>query len=366
MGKRLQRRDLLLVLMAAAVPDRGMALPPPRLPAVDRLPLPGTIFPAPRQAAALRVALHLQPAPAAVLDIAPEDDNGSDRRVEPMTWYVMTGIAAHLAGGDAGPAVLAALAAWARAGALERLEPAGPKGSLVRARYTLKRSLLPLLAAYAVLRRDLPVPPAEAEIIEAWLGRLVLLAEPADGPVSARNNHRYMRDVVMLAWASLQGDVAAFRTALADCIAAIGAQRPDGAWPLELDRGPRALWYQRHAIASLVAAAEIAAAQGVDLYAVDLDGRSLHAAIAFLLDGIDAAARGRMPGQDLGFLERRGNGRHYMAWADAYAARFPDHPNARRLRALLAGAPRPLLDDYSGGDVIALAGARPAPGSGEV
>ena len=343
-----------------------MALPPSSLPVVDRLPQPGTVFPAPRAAGLLAVASRRLPPPDPVLRIEPEDDQGSDRRVEPMTWYVMTAVSAHLAGGDEGGPALEALEAWARAGALEQLAPAGPKGSLVRSRYTLKRALLPMLAGYAVLRRDLDPPAPRRGTIEAWLGRLVALAEPADGPVSARNNHRYMRDAVALAWASLSGDAAAFRAALDGCVAAIAAQRADGGWPLELERGARALWYQRHAIASLVAAAEIAAAQGIDLYAVDLDGRSLHAAIGLLLDGIEAARAGRMDGQDLGFLERRGNGRHYMAWADAYAARFPGHPNSRRLLDLLAAEPRPLLDDYSGGDVIALAGARPAPGSGEV
>jgi poly(beta-D-mannuronate) lyase len=134
-------------------------------------------------------------------------------------------------------------------------------------------------------------------------------------------------------------------------------------------RGARALWYQRHAIASLVAIAEMAAAQGYDLYAVEGGGgRSLHRAIRFLLDGIDDqtlvwpyAEANESPGpfenyrvQDLSFMAPRGHGRHYMAWAEAYVARFPDRAEARDLRRQLdAFEPdhRPMIDEYSGGNM---------------
>lgn len=313
---------------------------------------PGTVFTAPRHPGLDIVALPPAPPPAAVTRIAPQADDGSDRRVEPMSWYVMGAVSHHLRGGAEGPAALRTLESWAGAGALETLAPAGPKGSLVRSRYTLKRALLPLIAGYAVLRRDLDPPEAQRAAIEAWLGRLVQLAVPADGPITAQNNHRYMRDVVLLAWGALTGDGERFRQGIVGALEAIAAMRPDGAWPLEIARGERALWYQRHALASLTASAEIAAAQGVDLWSIDIEGRSLHRAVGWLLDALDA----RPADQDLGFLDRRGNGRHYMSWAEAYIARFPDSANARRLAARLAAADRPLLDDYSGGDVAVLAG----------
>ena len=314
---------------------------------------PGVVFAAPRQTPAGAVpAAEPMPPPTAVTEIAPQGGDGSDRRVEPMTWYVMQGVARHLAGGPDGPAVLDALERWAGIRALETLRPAGDDGSLARSRYTLKRALLPILAGYAVLRRDLDPAPSRRSTIEGWLGRLVALSDPADGPITATNNHRYMRDAVMLAWGALTDDASRFRDGLAGAVAAIAAMRSDGAWPLEVARGRRALWYQRHALASLTAAAEIAAAQGIDLWSVEIDGRSLRRAVAWLLGALEAPP----PGQDLGFLDRRGNGRHYMAWALAYMARFPGDGEARRLAARLATAPRPLVDDYSGGDVAALIG----------
>ena len=128
--------------------------------------------------------------------------------------------------------------------------------------------------------------------------------------------------------------------------------------------------------------AEIANRQGVDLYGYRVEGRDLHLGIRFLLDGIDApsrvwpyAAANDKPGpqldytmQDLGFLEPRGHGRHYMAWAEIYMARFPQRPESRRLQALLIQRGpgfRPMIDDYSGGDTTCLfAPAEPAAAPG--
>ena len=57
--------------------------------------------------------------------------------------------------------------------------------------------------------------------------------------------------------------------------------------------------------------------------------------------------------QDFSFLVRRGNGRHYMAWAELYRARFPERDESRRLGVLLPQISEPgwpLLDDYVGGN----------------
>lgn len=122
-----------------------------------------------------------------------------------------------------------------------------------------------------------------------------------------------------------------------------------------------ALWYQRHAVASLVVIAEIAANQGVDLYSYRVGQRDLHTAIRFLVDAIEQpglvqpyAGTGE---QDLTFLERRGHDRNYMAWAEIYAARFPDRPDSARLLGLVRRADanfRPMIDDYSGGNTTCL------------
>jgi poly(beta-D-mannuronate) lyase len=177
-----------------------------------------------------------------------------------------------------------------------------------------------------------------------------------------------------MAWGALAGDDAYFREGLVAFDMALADMRADGSLPLETRRGSRALWYQRHAIASLVAIAEMGAVQGRNLYARERDGRSLHTAVRFLLDAIDdaglvrryadrgdkdpaAGAEEEPDGQDLGFLVRRGHGRHYMAWAEVYVARFPGRDESRRLLRLLRDSEpdfRPMLDDYSGGSMSCL------------
>jgi poly(beta-D-mannuronate) lyase len=175
-----------------------------------------------------------------------------------------------------------------------------------------------------------------------------------------------------MAVGALTGDDGAFALGLSTFRQALARMRPDGSLPAETARGARALWYQRQAIASLVAIAELAAMQGYDLWSLEVEGRSLHAAIRFLLDAIDDPARvlayaaeNRSPGpsadwrrQDLSFLERRGHGRHYMAWVEAYRARFPTRPETARLEALLfrGGDPRPLVDEFAGGNLSCLRG----------
>ena len=187
--------------------------------------------------------------------------------------------------------------------------------------------------------------------------------------MSSRNNHGYLADSVPMAWGVVRGEDALFRTGIARFVEALDQMRSDGSLPLETARGARALHYQRHAISSLVAIAEMAATQGYDLYRLESGNRgSLRRAIDFLVAAIEDPAlvlpyaqENRNPGpfdnylvQDLGFLAQRGHGRHYMAWTEPYIARFPESELAARLRETLAEfgpAEPPLIDDYSGGNM---------------
>jgi poly(beta-D-mannuronate) lyase len=244
--------------------------------------------------------------------------------------------------------------------------------------YNLDRTLLPMIVAYSLVRDDPAVSDHERRRIDAWLHQLVWRRGPGrtrdPALSSSRNNHRYLSDSVTMAWGILQGDDEAFRSGIERYRAALGQMRRDGSLPLETARGARALSYQRHAIASLVAIAEMAAVQGSDLYGIEGDqGQSIHRAIAFLLDGIDDPAmvwpyalENINPGpyrnskvQDLGFMKERGHGRHYMAWVEAYRARFPSSALALRLQDELdafGAAERPLIDEYIGGNASCLFG----------
>lgn len=303
---------------------------------------------------------------------------GTDRAAEPFALTMMTAAAAwrgrHHGDGDAAAAEEAVreLRRWARADALHGIGEAGPDRSNTNSLYSLRRTLIALLGAWNDLRTS-PTGRAAAGEVEPWLARLVARQDIATGgarsraeatAVSNRNNHVLLRATVEAQWASLEaplvGRPGLAARAHATARATLEEMRSDGSLPLETARGPRALWYQRHAVASLVYAAELLAPLGVDLWQPRADGADLHHAVAFLVGAIGQPERlapytgaEAARHQDLGFLAPRGNGRHYMAWAELYRARFPDRPESAALARLVPreGEPGwPLIDDYVGGN----------------
>ena len=295
-------------------------------------------------------------------------DGEADNASEPFAWAVMTDAGAGLAGdGAAVQRLILLLDRWARSDALWR----GDRRALNR-NYALDRTLLPTIIAYATVRDRPELPAATRARVDDWLGRLVgSRVRPPEGSITRRNNHHYLRGSVDIAWGALVGDDRLYQSGIAAYRDALAELRADGSLPLETARGARALWYQRHAIASLVVIAEIAANQGVDLYGETVDGRGLRQAIEFLVAGVERpgvvsayAAANANPGidadpadQDLSFLDRRGHDRHYMAWVEIYAARFPERPESRDLLRVLAGHDpdfRPMVDEYSGGATTCL------------
>jgi len=289
---------------------------------------------------------------------------------ETFAWTMMTGAAAAFALDDAAArrAVIGNLGRWAKGDALSRFKK-NPAASMY---YNLDRTLFPIIVAFSLVRDHLDFGAADRNLVQAWLDRLVERRGPGrerdPALMSSRNNHGYLSDSVTMAWGIVRGQDPLFRTGVARFVAALDQMRPDGSLPLETARGARALHYQRHAIGSLVAIAEMAATQGYDLYRLESENHgSLRRAINLLLDAIENPAlvlpyaRANVnPGpfrnhlvQDFGFLVQRGHGRHYMAWTEPFVGRFPESATARRLGDLLAGrgVEGPLIDEFSGGNM---------------
>jgi poly(beta-D-mannuronate) lyase len=305
---------------------------------------------------------------------------GNDKRVTPFDWAVMAyGSEAFAGGRDALDGFMALVTRWARAGAMTKVID-DVAGSNTSVNFGLKRSLATLIPNWALIRTDAAVGPADRQLVDSWIARLVTIADtntgghnratralncPANQNTSNCNNHRYLRDTVNIMWGALAGDETRYRKGIGRVRVALQQMRADGSLPLETARGSRALWYQNYALGMLGAIAEVAAHQGHDLYAMKVAGRSLHTGIKFLLDGIERpsivlgyAEANVAPGpghdwreQDMRFTEERGRW-HHMAWTEAYMARFPDHPNTRRIKALLPGLAedRPLATRTTGGN----------------
>lgn len=265
-----------------------------------------------------------------------------DPRLDGFAYLVAENAAAHLAGNaDAGERAKANLLAWARGGALGPFDDDHPNTFV-----SVDRVLLTAIASAALLRDRFA--DAEWRTVRDWLAEVV---NRHDGRRRAcasceRDADRNLRAAVDAAWGALTGDAARYHAGIAWYRTAIAALTPKGGFPAEMAKGEFGLWGTSRAIAPLVAIAEIAAVRGDDLYALAPEGASLHTAVAFFLDGVARiddhgrrildAAPGSFPHgrQRAGFLYSQPNGRHALAWAEAYVARFPDHPNSRRLREL--------------------------------
>ncbi len=306
--------------------------------------------------------------------------DASNALLLPFEWAVAVNGADAFAGSvTAQERFLALLTSWAKAGAMTKLldDVANSNTAVV---FGLRRTLALLIPNWALARTAPQVDAADRALVDQWITQLVALADvntggrnramrtvncPANQDSNNCNYHRYLRDTVNAMWGALSGDEARLTKAMERVKVALRQMRPDGSLPLETQRGSRALWHQNYALGMLIAIAEVAANQGHDLYALEIDGKNLHKGVAFLLAAtaqpqiVLAYAKANVrpgPGhdwreQDLRFTEERGRW-HFMAWTEAYMARFPDHQNTRRLKRLLPSLSedRPLISRATGGN----------------
>ncbi len=252
---------------------------------------------------------------------------------------------------DSAACVVDFLAAWARADALGDL-------ATRQAVLSTTRVVAGLAVAWRIVMETPYGDPAERRLVGAWFARLADDIRPhyslgGERRLSDRQNHRYWAGFAVAAAGVVTGrrddldwGVESFR---------IGACqiRPDGALPLELDRGKRARDYHLHATAPLVMIAELAAANGVDAYGIC--GGALHRLVDFNLAAVaDPSALEAMTGtRQLALPTREGTVRgDRIAWLAPYLARFPE---ARaRLRGL--EVPDRLTSSNLGGNLSAYFG----------
>jgi poly(beta-D-mannuronate) lyase len=285
---------------------------------------------------------------------------GSDNKAEDFSWAVMVLSGRTLAGDrTARQSLTELLMRWASANAFGETE------EVHDAYYALKRQLLPLSVAYATLEPGLAAD--EAQTLRDWIDPLVRRIDKVfDGDVD-RNNHRTLADSVLAVWGSVTGDRALLDKGIARYDATLAETRADGTLELEARRGSRALWYQRQTLSSLVVLAETARGSGIDLYNHSSEtGQSLATLIGAMMNGLSSpsvvlvySAENHIPGPekdflklDLGFLEKRGHGRHYMAWAEALASgeKGLAYDRLHRLFDLEIAKQRPLIDEFAGGN----------------
>lgn len=147
----------------------------------------------------------------------------------------------------------------------------------------------------------------------------------------AYNNHMYWAGLSVAAQGIANDDVDAFLWGLSTYVMGVDAIEPDGSLAAEMDRAGMAEHYQLYALGPLVMLAELAAANGIDLYALD-DG-AIHQLVKFSAAGLE----------DPSIIEKRTGVKQDLpveiagleiGWAVPYVQRFPN----AQISALLAKA----------------------------
>lgn len=219
-----------------------------------------------------------------------------------------------------------------------------------------------LLPAWQILRQTSVAAPADKAAIEAWLVRLAAQADEHPGD----NNLGTARGASDMLLGLMLGDPARYRKGVqTGFVAQLGAMRPDGSFPLEVDRGVGALQNQSRNIAFLLFSAEIAASQGENLYGTKVDGKSVEDAIRFLfaaaddnalVDGYAAANRNPpktnpdfAPNAQLDPFDSTARG-----WAVLYTERFPRSELSQEIRDHITIGRR-ITTDAVGGNVTCYA-----------
>jgi poly(beta-D-mannuronate) lyase len=139
----------------------------------------------------------------------------------------------------------------------------------------------------------------------------------------AWNNHRYWAGFAVAAAGIADNDKREFRFGIDSYQAGVDQIRPDGVLPREMDRAARALHYHLYALAPLIMIAELAQANGADLYSYNKG--AIHRLVSLCLAGMqnpeifakatgvpqDMTAGQQFSGSDIG-------------WAVPYVKRFPN------------------------------------------
>jgi hypothetical protein len=225
--------------------------------------------------------------------------------------------------------------------------------------WQMMTTILAILSATAQLADDFG--PEERAVVGPWLNDLV--KQSAAGYWKDRqDNKALMRTYIALIWGLMTGDDKPVQDAIFALKLAIHDMRPDGSWPIDSQRGGMGLVYGSDMTSSVASIAiALKSALGIDLFDYQVDGRSLHTAIEFMVEAIKSPGPmnskyaiaceggdrfGSIDEPNLDFLPMVG-------YLTAYATLFPDRPASLYISERFpADSHRP--NDQNGGDPACL------------
>jgi len=206
--------------------------------------------------------------------------------------------------------------------------------------------------AYLQIRNAPGLPPDQKKRVEAWLNRLghqVAEAMNRNNGVSGRNNHRYWNGLSAMAAGIATNDRKLIEWGADSARIGIRQITKDGTLPLEMKRAKRARDYHNFAAEPLIATAELARTQGIDLYAEN--DKALARLVNRVVDSVTdpsffekatGAKQEPYPGDGTVPSSR-------IAWLEIYQSRFP----SEKAEALL-DSKRPVASSGIGGNTTLL------------
>ena len=212
-----------------------------------------------------------------------------------------------------------------------------------------------IIIAYGMVRQVHEVTPEQETIVLDWFKRRVddhFYAE-RDEPAG---NHALAHTMPALALGVLVGDRTLMEPSFEYWRLVLDSMRDDGSLPLETRRGARWAHYTHMHIAQLIAVAELAAPQGIDLYATSPGpDKTIQHAIGWLFDGLAdfdlAAPYARQNVGSPGDYRVPYFQQFHFGWLPAYQARFGNDETMMRIRSATIDArvcsPEALEDDVT-------------------
>ena len=245
---------------------------------------------------------------------------------------------------------------WAKADAAQRIGAANHEAKHWNDTLTVNLWIAsPMMAGYSFAKQRITVPQEEDKIIKEWFKKIVkknqhLMYElnkykqgtQAAGVPRSAHNHALSSAISHMQLGILLNDNKLFRKAFKNYEYAIKFQRKDGSMPIETRRGGRAMFYQGRAMTALTAIAVIAENQGYNIWDLDFKGKNYHNLVKFFIDFTENneivfkyAKEMRSPGPATNYKvqDLRSNSGSNWGWIYAYATRFPDHKNIKRLES---------------------------------
>lgn len=228
---------------------------------------------------------------------------------------------------------------WARQGAA--LGKADAAGKFVR-----KSVLASVALAYLKIRPGEPSDPGERKVILDWLNRWghAIREEYSTNTdaTSRRNFHLYEAALSVMTAGIATGDSELVEWSIDRTRFALNLISDDGVFPWALARGKKALKFQLQSIGPLVIIAELAAANGINLY--EEENEALQRLVTATMEGISNPSKfsTRLGVKQVGIANLD---LQDMAWLTVYNSRFPMNTGGPWLRKTEAPRSRILGGD---------------------